>query len=157
VRRALNIFSIVLLVVLGCITANALYGRNRLSQLVPTHFNAAGQPDAWGSAQSLLILPGVALFLFVLMTVVSHYPAVFNYPVRVTAQNRAALEAIALNMIAWLKLETICIFLWIEQSSITLARNPSQMPPAWIMPAFIAVVFATILLHVIAIFRVGRR
>jgi hypothetical protein len=42
--------------------------------------------------------------------VVARFPSAFNFPVGVTAENRPLLEALTLDMIAWLKMEMVCLF-----------------------------------------------
>lgn len=42
-----------------------------LPEKIPTHYNFSGQADAWGSKSALLYLPGAALLVWILLTVVS--------------------------------------------------------------------------------------
>ena len=138
-------------------TAHALYGVHPIRGPVPTHFNLAGQADAWGSPQSLLVLPAMALGVFLLMTIVSRYPAVFNFPVRATPANRAQLESIALEMIAWLRLEVVVIFALIQRAAILSAEQGRNALSGWLLPVCLVCVFGTIALHVVAMFRVRPR
>lgn len=142
------------LIILLAGTANALYGTNPLRGPVPTHFNLAGRADAWGSAQTLWALPAIALFVFVLMTIVARIPAAFNFPVRVTPANRPQLESIALDMIAWLRLETVVLFALIQREAIRAAEKGTNSSPWWLLPVGLLCVFGTIALHVVAMFRV---
>lgn len=52
--------------------AYALWGIAQVpeGQLVPTHFDASGEPDAFGSRWSLLLGPGVQLFVIVLVAII---------------------------------------------------------------------------------------
>jgi len=96
-------------------------------------FDLAGHPNAYGPPQMLLILPAVALVLYLLITVVSRNPAVFNYPVRATPQNRQRLQELALNMIAFLKAETVILFALIQYQTIDSARNLQSTLPQSLM------------------------
>jgi hypothetical protein len=101
----------------------------------------------------LLLLPGIAIALYLLMTIVGLYPNAFNYPVRVTPQNRERLQKIALNMIATIKAETILLFALIQYFSIQTAQLQRNSLPASLMPATLAFIFITIALHIAAMRR----
>jgi Protein of unknown function (DUF1648) len=155
-RRILEIVSLAALALLLAETARAVYGSAPLTGPIPTHFDAAGNANAWGSVRMLWLLPAIAVTLYLLMSWVSRHPAAFNFPVRVTPSNRQRLEAIALGMIAWLKAELVSFFALIQHFVIRAARNPGRPFAPVPMPAFLAVVFLTIGLHFAAILGAGR-
>lgn len=156
-RKALETIGLAALALLVFVTGRALYGPARLPARIPTHFGLDGRPDAWGSSVMLLVLPVIAVLLYVLMSVVARYPSAFNYPVRVTPRNRPFLEAIALDMIAWLKMELACMFAAIQGFAIRVAGHPGQGIPPALMPLVLVAVFATIAGHIAAMVRVARR
>jgi len=88
--------------------------------------------------------------------VVSQFPSAFNYPVRVTAENRPRLEALTLQMIAWLKTEMICLFAWIQWAIVESARQGRLSVSLAEMPLFILAIFGTIAWHIVAMFRAAR-
>jgi Protein of unknown function (DUF1648) len=155
-RRVLEAFALVALAVQGFLTWRAFVGPERLPARVPMHFDVAGNPDGWGSPASLLFFPGIAVFIYLLFSVVTRFPSAFNYPVRVTPLNRARLEGLALNMIAWLKVELISLFTAIQWSIVEAARSHTSMAPAGFMPLALIAVFATVGWHIAAMFRKGR-
>lgn len=152
-RKYLEAISLTALAILLWITWAALYGPRAFTGPIPTHFDLAGHPNAYGPPQMLLVLPAVALVLYLLITVVSRNPAVFNYPVRVTPKNRQRLQELALNMIAFLKAETVILFALIQYQTIDSARNLQSSLPQSLMLTGIAVIFSTIALHIIAMRR----
>lgn len=154
-RRVLEIVSLAALVLLVYIAVSAFYGAHRLPDRIPTHFNAAGQANGWGSPRVLLIFPGFAVAVYLLMSLVSRFPAAFNFPVRVTPFNRKRLEELALNMIAWLKAEVVVFFAWITWSAIGAARSPDHRLSPLLMPALLVAVFVTCAAHTVAIFSAG--
>ncbi len=156
-RKNLEAIGLCALALLVFITLRALYGPHRLPGRIPTHFGADGRPDAWGPATMLLILPAIALGLYVLMTVVARHPSAFNYPVRVTPQNRPRLQAVALGMIAWLKIELACLFAAIQWFTIQVAGHPGRGLPPALMPVALVAIFATIAWHIAAMFRARRK
>jgi len=155
-RKSLEVLSIFALGLLIWITWAALYGPSHLPGRVPTHFDAAGNPNAWGSPMGMILPPVLALGLYLLMSVVARFPAAFNYPVRVTRQNIQRLQSVTLDMIAWLKTELICLFTLLQWALVQAARTGSGSLFPKILPFFIAAIFATIAWHFIAMFRAAR-
>jgi len=94
--------------------------------------------------------------IYLLITVVSRFPASFNYPVKVTEESRARLEALTLQMLAWLKLELACLFAWIQWFIIQSVRQGhGHLSPAFMM-IFLVAVFGNVGWHIMAIFRAAR-
>ena len=155
-RKALEVVSLAGLLFMAWITAHALYGAHRLAGPVPVHFNAAGEVDAWGSPWALTILPLAGFGIYLLMTVVARYPSAFNFPVQVTPRIRPRLEALAVEMIAWLKAEVVCLFAWIQTLTVQAARHGKAGLPPFVVPCVLAAVFATIFSYVIAMRRAAR-
>jgi hypothetical protein len=155
-RRALEIVSLAALVALIAETARAFYGRAALTGPVPTHFNAAGNPDAWGSASMLWLLPATAAGLYLLMTWAARHPDAFNFPVRVTPFNRAHLQEVGLSMMVWIKAELLVFFASLQWSILRTARPPGHTFTPLPMPLFLVVIFLTVGVHLARIFRAGR-
>jgi uncharacterized membrane protein len=155
-RRLLELVSLAALAVMLAVTILAFYGPAPLPPRIPTHFNLAGHPDGWGSPHMLMALPLIAAAIYILMTLVARYPEAFNYPVRVTTQNRQRLQDLALGMIAWLKAEVVSFIAWVQVSAIRAARHPDQGFSAALMPMLLVAVFATIIVYIAAMFRAGR-
>lgn len=155
-RRILDNVSIAGLLLIAWITVQALYGPESLATRIATHFDAAGNANGWGPRGALLGLPIAAILLYTLMTVVARYPTVFNFPVRVTPRTRPRLEALALDMTAWLKAEIVWLFAWIQHVTIEFARTGRNSLSPFFMPVVLAVVLITVVGYVIAMQRVGR-
>lgn len=155
-RRNLEIVGVAALAAMLFIALRALYGPGSLPPSIPTHFSADGQADAFGSRWSLLSLPVVAIALYSLMTVVARRPSAFNYPVRVTPANRPRLESLALDMIAWLKVELACILAWIERATIVAARSTEGGMSPLFMPLALAAIFGTVIWYFVAMRRAAR-
>lgn len=155
-RRILEAFGLAAMAWLVYLAVGAFYGPARLPARIPTHFGVNGRPDAWGPATSLLILPGVAIALYLLMTIVARHPSAFNFPVRVTPMNRPRLEALAVDMIAWLKAELAWLFAGLEWFALRAARHPGTGTSGAPMPVALVCIFATIAWYVAAMFRASR-
>jgi uncharacterized membrane protein len=160
VRKLLEILSLSALALLLWMTYSALNGPNPLPDRVPTHFDAAGHANAWGSPSGMIIFPALAGGLYVLMSVVMRFPDAFHYPVRVTELNLGRLQAVTLDMIAWIKAELVCLFAVLQWAFVRSARSGDGRLFPMILPVFIVVIFGTIGWHLFGLFRAageGRR
>jgi uncharacterized membrane protein len=148
-KKILESAAIVSWIVLVYLVVTALYGPDKLPERIPTHFGLDGQPNGWGSPQTLLTLPIAGTFIGLLMSVIMRYPGSFSFPVRVRRENQARLQELALGMIAWLRLEVLCLFVWIEWGTIESARQARLgLPPALLLSSFV-IIFGTIIVHVV--------
>ncbi|HEY1256522.1 MAG TPA: DUF1648 domain-containing protein [Terracidiphilus sp.] len=155
-RKTLETISLAILAGTAWITWQALHGSNLLPERIPTHFNSAGNPDGWGPASTLLVLPAVAVGLYLFISLLSLFPALFKTPVRVTEENRVRLQALNLQMVAWLKLELVCLFAWIQWTILQFARQGhGRLTPAF-MVIFLAAVLVTALWHILAMARAAQ-
>ncbi len=155
-RKSLEAISLGALAVMVWITWQALHGAEQLPARIAIHFDAAGNPNGWGEHSMLPLLPAVAVALYLLMTTAARFPSAFNYPVRVTAENRPCLQALALDMIAWIKMEMVCLFAWIQWSTIEVARRGhGGLSPA-LLPVSLVAVFGTIGWFIAAMRRAAR-
>jgi hypothetical protein len=155
-RRTLEIIGIAALAFMCWVTYGAVYGADRLPDRIATHFKLNGQPDGWGSPTILLLIPAIALANYAGLTIVARFPSMFNYPVRMTDENRARLQAVALNMIVWIKVESVSLFAWIEWAIIGAAREGRFRLPAVLAAVCFAAIFATIAWYIVAMFRTAR-
>jgi uncharacterized membrane protein len=155
-RRSLEVIGVGALVLMMWSTWEAMAGPHALPDRIATHFDAAGRPNGWGSPAMLLLLPVVAVALYVAMTVVARFPSAFNYPVRVTAENRGRLEQTTLYMIAWLKTELACLFAYLQWFIIQAARTGQGRLNPLLMPAAIFIIFGTIAVCFVAAVRAAR-
>jgi len=156
-RRSLEALSLATIAFLWCFTLGALYGHNPLAERIATHFGLDGRPDGWGSPAGLYLLPVAGVVAYVVMTVVARFPGSFNYPVRVTRDNRGRLEAVAVQMIAFIKTEVLCLFALIQVVTIDSARQEHAGRGLAVVPVFVVAIFVTIGWFFAAIFRAGRR
>lgn len=155
-RKTLDLLALLLLLVTWAITAYAILGTNRLPARIPTHFNATGQPDAWGVPEMLWVIPVIATGIYLLMSLVARYPSSFHFPGRVDPSARRQLEEFALNMVSWLKVEVVCLFACIQYKTIEFARQGQGTLSPMFMPAVLLVIFGTIAWHIAAMRRGAR-
>lgn len=109
-RRTLNILSLAMIVAYVIFVAARW---DAFPSVVPSHFNALGQPDAYGGRWVLLLEPAIALALWALMAVTRRFPGAWNFPVRVTERNRARLYVIGEQMMTPLAPMVVFLLLYI--------------------------------------------
>ena len=156
-RKTIEALALMVLGYLSWITYWALNGPDRLPDRVPTHFDISGQPNAWGSPGILWVLPAVGTGLYLLFTgLASIRFRSYNLPVRVTETNLPLIQEKTSEMIAWIKVELLCLFVYIQSGIIRGARVAVfRLSPA-IVPIFLLVIFATLGIYMAAIIRGAR-
>jgi hypothetical protein len=155
-RKSLEAAALVLLCLTWGWTAHAIFGSNPLPAQIPVHFDLAGRPDRFGTPQMLWLIPVMAAVIYGLMTLVARYPSAFNFPMRIKPAARHRLEAIALNLISWMKVEVLGLFFWIQFQAIEYARKGrGELSPAF-LPMVMIAIFGTIAWHIAVMRRVGR-
>ena len=156
-RKSIEVLALIVLGYLSWTTYGALNGPDRLPDRVPTHFDISGQPNAWGSPGILWILPAVGAGLYLLFTgLASIRFRSYNLPIRVTEANLPLIQEKTSEMIAWIKTEMLCLFVYIQSGVIQGARvGAFRLSPA-IVPIFLVVIFATLGIYMVVIIRGAR-
>lgn len=117
---------------------------NSLPQKMPMHFNAAGEPDAFGEKIYVWILPAVSLFTYLLMTFINKNPKNFNYPVKITPSNAESKYRNALMMNRWLKAIIMFLLAYMIFMGIQVGLGNSVGMGNYFVYVFIAIVCAPI-------------
>jgi uncharacterized membrane protein len=76
--------SITLLILMWCY---CIINYMELPETIPTHFNAVGEPDSYGSKQTIWLIPIIATVLYIVMFILNKYPHIHNYMVNITEEN----------------------------------------------------------------------
>jgi len=115
----------------------AVVSYSSLPESIPTHFNIKGQADDWGSKASIFILPCIGFLLFTGITIISKFPHIFNYPVKVTDENALQLYTKSVRVMRILKALVMMLFLFIEWQVCKSAENAEL--PSWFFPAVLII------------------
>lgn len=98
---------------------------SRLPDPMPTHFNAAGEIDGWGSRATLFLFPGFSLLMWLFLGLCQRIdPKKWNIPFTVPWGREVPVYSAVKTMLIATKLETILIFAAMEVFSI---RADSRM------------------------------
>ena len=138
---------------LGWLILIALWGwtfthYSTLPDTIPTHFNASGEADGFGSKASIIGLPVIATLLFIGVTVLNRYPHIFNYPTAITEDNALRLYTLATRMLRYLKLVLVLVFGGIEFMTIQNATGEEAGLGAWFLPLTLVLVFLPLIYFV---------
>ena len=105
--KAVETTGLVLLILLWLITMIAFF---TLPETIPTHYNALGQVDNYGSKTTLFILPAIASIIFIGITKLNKYSYIFNYTVTITQANAKSQYTAATRLLRILKLVCVLVF-----------------------------------------------
>jgi Domain of unknown function (DUF1648) len=156
-RRSLEFLALLLIGWLLWLTYSALNGPERLPARIPIHFDAAGNANGWGSPSVLLLLPTIAVGLYLLLTVISLFPNSFHYSFPVTEGNRERLQALTLGQLAWIKVELLCLFGCLQKEMVQAAKAGQAHISPWLVPTFLAVVFGTVGWYLVLMAQASRK
>ena len=106
-------------------TAWALSAYARLPEIVPTHFDARGRPDAMGHKSELLVFFGIFAPMVLGMSWLSRYPRTFNYPGEVTERNAQQLYRLGEQTLVWMCACLTAMYLGIGYA---ILYNPGASP-----------------------------
>ena len=156
-QRILELASALALVVSGFVTITALYGSNAVQNVEPMTNPFSSHPSDWGTRARLLQIPAVQLILYAFGLLLAKYTGALNFPVQVTPDNRFRLQVLAESMIAWLKAEVLILFAFLQIVEVQMARGSRSSVPALPFQGITLVVFATALVHYVAMRRQAPR
>ena len=97
-----------------------------LPDSVPIHFNTQGMPDDYGEKSTLLLLPIIGTFAYVLLTILNKFPHIFNFPNEITEENAPKMYKIATTMMRLIKLTTTGILTIIIYLAIQTALGNAE-------------------------------
>ena len=86
--------------------------------MVPDHFDFAGNANSYGNRISLIMEPLISIMIIVVMDVVSCFPNLWNYPVKVTEDNKEFLYNVTLVMVSVIKIIVTVLLMYIGLCSI---------------------------------------
>lgn len=124
-----------------------------LPDTLASHYNASGQPDAWSSKGSILALPIISAFLYILLTGLLFLPIeMLNSPVEVTKSNRMYIQKLTRDLLSLLKLVMICNFSYMNLC--TILEKP--LTPLF-LPIFLLLTFVPIIVCIVKMFKSEKR
>jgi uncharacterized membrane protein len=137
------------LIALGIIAIIAItaWGYFTLPRIIITHYGLSGTPNAYGGKEPLLIVPIIAVCVAVLLTVLSRYPHLSNYPWPITAENAPRQYALTRLLMLWIAFEMVWILCGLEWILIQAAQGSPPNALLLLIPAMLLTFIVTIILY----------
>ena len=82
----------------------------KLPDIIPIHYNAAGDPDGYGAKWTFLILPILATGIYLGLTRLNKSPHLFNYSTDITQENALEHYTRATRMLRFVKVSIVVVF-----------------------------------------------
>jgi uncharacterized membrane protein len=119
-----------------------------LPNVIPTHFSGTGLPDGYGSKSSILILAGINFIMYIVLTILSRFPRVYNYIKPITKENAEYQYKCARQLIIIIKAEFVVIFTYIGWRSIKVALEKVSGLGTGFLPVILVVIFGTLAIYI---------
>ncbi len=132
------------LIILICLIGHIYITYDAIPESVPTHFNAYGEPDKFGTKDNMLILPAIAFVLYIGLSILNRYPHIYNYPTTITKDNALKAYTNATKMMRIAKLITVIIFSIISFQTVETAKGQSSGLGLWFLPVTFIIILAPV-------------
>jgi uncharacterized membrane protein len=129
---------------------------SRLPERIATHFNEAGIANGFGARSTLWVLVGIALLLYLTLSVINFVPGVVNLKRPLAPEREKAVWVETLAMVGWIKAEMCWVFAYL---CLAMVRNGMglQVGLGWeFLPVTLVVVFGTCGFYLVRILEVIR-
>ncbi|MBE0068933.1 DUF1648 domain-containing protein [Thermoanaerobacterium thermosaccharolyticum] len=120
----------------------------KLPGTIPTHFNIRGEVNSSGSKSNTLILLSVIILMYVMFTVLTRYPHIFNYLVEITEENAIIQYKLAKSFMRFLKLEIVLLLSYIEYITVNAASSSKISLGLVFLPISIIAIFVTLGIYI---------
>ncbi len=104
-----------------------------LPDRIPHHFNAAGEPDAWGSKLLILAIPVIAVGLYYLLRLLYRHRHWSNYPVKITEENAEQQYTLAIRLMRAVNLIVQLLLLFVLIWIIRVGLGKSAAPANYLV------------------------
>lgn len=136
------------LLMLGGITLYIIFNWSSMPDKIPMHYDIAGQIDRWGNKSELILLPIISWAMYIFISIMEHFPQVWNTGVRVTEENAHRVYRILMSMIKTTKLIVVALFSYITICSVcAVSLSP------WFLAIAMIVVFGNLVFWMVKLVR----
>lgn len=119
---------------------------------VPAHYNMAGEVDRWGSKWEMVIVPIIALMMWIGMAVLERYPHVYNY-LNLTKDNVRAQYKNARLMLNVVKNIIVLLFAYMTWNDAQVALGNSESLGSSFAFIFLGTIFIPMIYFIIRALR----
>lgn len=145
-----EIAALIMVVTLVSLTSLKYAG---LPHQIPSHFNGSGQPDDYSDKSMIWFLVGVAVVIYIGLSILNRFPFIFNFPVNITPENAERMYRHATRCIRMMNLLLVIMFFYLTWQSIEVATGKSAGLGLWFMPVTIGAILIVTIYMVIRMYR----
>ncbi|MBV5314103.1 MAG: DUF1648 domain-containing protein [Prolixibacteraceae bacterium] len=124
-----------------------------LPETIPTHFDAAGKADDYGSKSTIFMLPVIATILYAGMTRLNLFPHIFNFPTKITTENALGQYTNSTQMMRYVKLVIVFLFTIIVFKTMQTATGKSDGLGIWFLPLVLVLALAPFVVYLLRFYR----
>jgi uncharacterized membrane protein len=120
-----------------------------MPERIPIHFNSGGVPDGYGSRSTIWLLPIIGTLVYLLLTVLSFFPQIYNFPVKITTDNILVQYRLATRLMRILKSVILMTFAFILLQTIKTVKGNAAGLGKSFLPIFLIITFGVIVFYII--------
>lgn len=139
-----NWINIISVFIIGGSAIYLLVNYAKLPEQIPMHFNYIGEVDYRGPKESIFILLGISILIYVLNTRTQRIPHKFNYIVEITKENAEKQYQMAVRIMSIMNLEIMIIIAYINWVIVENIKLNS-----YFMTLFLIILFSTFIIYLV--------
>lgn len=140
-------------VALAVMVGLIVFNWSKMPDQIPAHFGISGEVDRWGSKMELFILPGIAIFLQIVMTVVEKFPETHNYPARFNESNAKKFYTNSRQTVNYMKNIINVLFAYAVYITISIALG-TEATLGWPFFGLLALLLIVMVWKMIGIYKI---
>ena len=122
-------------------------------QRIPTHYGWSGLPDSWGSKGMFPTMLYIALFIFILLSILSRFPRAINFPIPISEDKSQSHLQLRFSLVLWIKAELLLITSYIGIQGIRVALGESEGLGSYLIQILLVILFGTLAIFIYRAYR----
>lgn len=126
---------------------------DRVPDTVNTHFGPSGTPDDTGSKYQIIVLPGMALVMWIVLGVLVRIPHKYNYAVKITPENAQRQYELGVSLMSWMRLSVPALMCYIAWTGLRTSMGEADAMDPLVMGIIGLSMAAIVLGHIVLMLR----
>lgn len=114
--------------------AIVIYHYGSLPEVIPRHFNAAGEPDGFSNKWIIWLLPLLTIALYAGLTWLGKMIHRSRSSAQASADKASLYSQLTARLIRWMKLGVVVLFGYLTWGTIRIALDKSEQLCPWLLP-----------------------
>lgn len=110
-----------------------------LPETIPTHFNASGEADGFGSRLTIWLMPAIATVMYFGMFILNKFPHLHNYMVNITEENALKNYRFSTRVLRIVNFLCVLLFCYITYHIIEGGKGETLSLGDYFLPIVIGV------------------